>query len=309
MTGEYLDYAGSYRMQSCRAGEAAVLKGTFITPDDSLTLSQINDYLSRQPDWNGSSKASLRVVDVCERGGPFARYDDALYYASNFSAGAQDFDLLDIGKLAALTERRLPKLRAILSPETLAVAADSLVGAVDEYMCHEAGHRRGYSIEEKVADGFFRCRGRLSWPLIYMEEFRADMLSWRAAMALLTRSSAARVICFTLTHRLGLAIENLREGRPGAGFIPFLHFAGMTDHGLIEVRRRSHALELSFGEHEDAVLGAAMRALDQFEDAMHIGGEGGRPDQEAEAMLAYAVGWHAREELVSIFRELMLGRH
>src|SRR5690349_17621343 len=126
-----------------------------------------------------------------------------------------------------------------MSEETFARVARRLTNidlvSANEYFLHEAGHRLGYTIEAKSEDGFFRHSGRIAWPLVYAEEYRADIGSWDVALRELPHNEFLMIITYTLAHRLGLAMENMREGKPGAGMVPYLHFWGLLHCGFLKV--------------------------------------------------------------------------
>ncbi|RNJ48032.1 hypothetical protein [Methylocystis hirsuta] len=301
-----LEYAGDYRMQSKRTGAPSELCGIISDPGGHLNFAAVNQFLEGQEWWDGCSKVNLRVITVSKRSGAFARDDDALYYARNFGLGGPDCDLLDVNKLRLLHNRRFPKLREILTDRVVAAVCQLHGSAVDEYMCHEAGHRLGYSIEEKMAQDFFRWRGRLIWPLIYMEEYRADVNSWHAAMSLLNSANAASVILYTLFHRLGLALENLREKRPGAGFIPYLHFSAFCEVGFLKVVVNNGCCPLlDFDPSPTNVLDAASSILRQLEKRVGIIDACRKAEDAAETLLQYAADRLSCVESAELFTSVL----
>lgn len=185
---------------------------------------------------------TLAPAYVSNRTGAFASNEDALYYADHFEAteGADTppRDVLDVPKLQLLWRERRCALESLVRPDlfvTTLLAGDITPIAIDEYMCHEAGHLLGVSVQRKQRNGYFRLGGRFRWPLVYVEEFRADINAWELALSHLDAARARRVIAYTLLHRLGLAAGNLFQGLPGAGFVPFLDFSVAWRSGLIRV--------------------------------------------------------------------------
>lgn len=221
---------------------------------------------------------------------------DALYYCKNFAAARGtpiDCDLLDINKLRDLYTERFHIVASIFTPRSFEWLT-SVIGAVEEaatneYMCHEGGHRLAFSIEDKLAAGYFKNGGRSVWPLIYVEEYRADANSWTIAAKCLKASEAARVIVYTLIHRFGLAVENLRESRPGAGYVPFLHFQSMMRVGLLRTVQSGPRELLDFSTFDPViVVDAANSAASIVDYEINQWDDPDQPDQSAEAMLSYA---------------------
>lgn len=182
------------------------------------------------------------LVSVCT--GAFAANDDALYYADHFLAadGASHLqkDILDVRKLQRLWTQRRKVLEPWVHPCSRGMSlfdADIVPIAIDEYMCHEAGHLLGIAVRSKQHQGYFRLGGKFRWPLVYLEEFRADINAWDLAIANLDAARARNVVEYTLLHRLGLAAGNLCHALPGAGFVPFLDFTVAWRAGVLQVMK------------------------------------------------------------------------
>jgi len=253
-----LNFAGAYRFQSYREAKPGSLHGLLIEQPDPLSLFDINRCLHTHERWHGHSQVNLKAAPVQQRTGVFECHTDALYYARNFDHAINspvNHDLLDLTKLSALFAQRLPLLQSIFSTDAFDWVLD-IIGEihrtiVNEYMCREGGHCLAYPVNEKYDSNFFRFGGRLRWPLIYMEEHRADANSWAIAARLLKTRAAAAVVLSMLTHRLGLAGENLRSGRPGAGDIPLFHFFFAAQTVGVPIDRCLYA-----GENLIEVIGA-----------------------------------------------------
>jgi hypothetical protein len=269
-----LNFDGAYRLQSDRRAKPGSLHGLIIEEADCLSLFDINRYLGRHERWHGAAQVNLKAAAVLQRAGVFSCHADALYYARNFDHTVNsplEHDLLDVTKLRTLFAERLPLLQSIFAPEAFEWILD-VIGElhrtmVNEYMCHEGGHCLGYPVKDKYESGFFRFGGRLRWPLIYMEEYRADANSWSIAARLLKPRAATAVVLYTLTHRLGLAAENLRYGRPGAGYIPFFHFLSFAERGTLVVAQTDMGPRLTFAALEpDRLLECAQMVARSIDD-------------------------------------------
>ena len=146
----------------------------------------------------------------------------------------------------------------------------------------------------------------MAWPLVYMEEYRADVNSWKIASRALALASAAQLIIYTLLHRFGLAAQNLRGGRPGAGYVPFLHFEALVTHKALRVVERGGHMLLDVGVRDPAsLLEAAMNAAMIVDNEINGRDFTHAPDQSAEAMLAYVVERLNTPELPHTFSRIM----
>jgi hypothetical protein len=309
-----LDLQCVYRFQSARSAEAGGLYGTIVQEGAILSAREVNKHIRLHARWLGKCQISLKPVVVTRRTGVFERHSDALYYFENFSftdTAPFDHDLLDVTKLEALFADRWQCIEAVFTTEAFewlrSAIGEVTVTAVNEYMCHEGGHAVGFPVAEKYATGFFRLGGRLRWPLVYMEEYRADANSWSIAAGLLHPRKAAAVVLYTLAHRLGLAAQNLKEGRPGAGYVPFLHFAALVDAGVLQLRHHAGGMRMTFStlDAEAFLEGAlvASAAVDKKINASELS-----QDHEAcaEASLTFAATELQRDGLAKTFRQLLI---
>lgn len=235
---------GTYRVQSNSNSVTSTLAGTWLDTAafGCLDARQATRLAFSHPACVERDKeVTLAPAIILRRTGAFAMNDDALYYADHFVATDRtsplQTDVLDVCKLQRLWAQR----RKLLEPAVQPCAGMNLFGvnivstAIDEYMCHEAGHRLGMSVQSKQRRGYFRLGGKFRWPLVYLEEFRADINAWDLALANLDRARATNVISYTLLHRLGLAAQNLTQGAAGAGFVPFLDFTVAWRAGVVQV--------------------------------------------------------------------------
>ncbi|SFU68096.1 hypothetical protein [Nitrosospira multiformis] len=227
----------------------STLAGIWLAPKayGALDAQEVTQYARAHPAClDQEAEITLAPAFVSSRRGAFATNDDALYYADHFFAAdgtnKLNTDVLDVPKLQHLWSERRVALRSLIHPceQSTMLFEDNIVPiAIDEYMCHEAGHLLGVSVQQKQLHGYFRLGGKFRWPLVYMEEFRADMNAWDLALTNLSSARARKVITYTLLHRLGLAAQNLLQGTPGAGFVPFLDFFVAWRASLIQVESLS----------------------------------------------------------------------
>lgn len=255
-------FVGKYRVQSVQQMMQSALTGVWVEPKtlNCLNAQDVTRFARMHPACLDSNvEISLIPAFVSKRAGAFASSEDALYYLDNFEAaiGSDTLyaDILDVPKLLKLWRDRRIVLEALVHPDpqtTNLLESDITPVAIDEYMCHEAGHLLGVSIQQKLRNGYFRLGGRFRWPLVYIEEFRADINAWDLALTHLDTERARRVITYTLLHRLGLAARNLWQGQPGAGFVPFLDFSIAWRAGLIDVEPNA-SFPLRFDTSADAL--------------------------------------------------------
>jgi len=245
MKNNSFHFEGEYRVQSARTSCTSALRGVWLAPNiPCLTLEDMNQVLASRHNWLGRSIASLRAAWVEERTGAFASHADALYYHQFFSAkeGSPEMegDVLDVSKLVSHWTRRDCFLRTFFSInqyETLISRVASVEQtATNEYMCHEAGHLLGIDIHTKYDGGYFRVEGRTAWPLIYVEEFRADLESFAIAVEQLPLEQAYAVFVYHICHRFGLACESGQTDCENAGAVPYLLFHLLRELGVLVVR-------------------------------------------------------------------------
>ena len=229
-----------------------------------LTSERVNDVLGRSPLWRGVRRVALQIADVTERTGEFTQAD-ALYYAGYFEAdtGSEDMnaDVLDVSKLESHGVERAPFLNDVFDEECADVLvrhARSRESAINEYFCHEGGHRLGFAVEDKFDDGHFVASGGPDRDAISVEEFRADMHSFDVALDALPVELAAGVFRYHLAHRFGIAAFAARTGTPGAGLVPYLLYCALRTLRLLEVTCVGSRPRLHLGL-SDAACAEAMR--------------------------------------------------
>jgi hypothetical protein len=203
----------------------------------------VNAALPTLPLWQGQHLVALRAADIADRSGDFCE-DDALYYSRFFTpadaAAAMPDDVLDVTKLRDHWNERLPHNAHLLAEDTF-LALRSLIAipgraAVNEYFCHEVGHLMGLDVHRKYDAGYFKHQGRPLWPLIFVEEHRADLHGLGVAAELLPPEQSCEVFAYHLLHRFGLAASSAAGGGAGAGLVPFLLFGVLRRLGIIDPR-------------------------------------------------------------------------
>lgn len=236
------EYIGTYRVQSkARQRErASRLHGWWLsTQDHGLNQHSINGRLRNDTAWRGTSAVRLKAADVDLREGEFADEPDILYKRENFTprpgSPALPSNVVDVRKAVQNWRKRDRYVRALLSFDSDGRATDLEPWVVaDEYFAHEAGHCLGYDVDTKYVDGYFRPSGRVAWPLIYVEEFRADMLGLGLAAEMLDEKRASSVFLYNVLLRFGVHLEGLDRGGPAPyGSTPMLLYRGLTEVGVL----------------------------------------------------------------------------
>jgi hypothetical protein len=252
-------------------GRDSLLSGSWWHATDGLnTLDypQINNLIQIHTDWTGLHHfSSLRTAFVTHRSGAFAEHDDALYYATNFKCtdSMPEYDILDIVKLEEIWRRRLPYLEVVMHSKVIEYALEHghriLTHANNEYHCHEGGHRLGSSIESKCQSGYFRPMGRLIWPLVFVEEHRADLLSLDFALRLLSGEHATLAFLYQILHRFGLASFSRLNGKCFDGAVPYLLFCKLLELGLIATTTENGRPCIAFCTFDYSCFSEAMNLL------------------------------------------------
>lgn len=239
-------YIGTYRVQSSLSVHTSELSGTWFAPEPPcLTLEDVNRSLTGHHHWRGGAKVSLRAAQVEARSGAFAAHADALYYRRFFSPSngsrPPEGDILDVSKLRAHWTNREGFVRALFPASHYENLIDRVASvertATNEYMCHEAGHLLGIDVHTKYEGGHFRPGSQPAWPLIYVEEFRADLESFAFALELLPPEQACAVFAYHVCHRFGLACESGQTDCAGAGGVPYLLFHLLRELGFAQVKK------------------------------------------------------------------------
>ncbi|WP_331319005.1 hypothetical protein [Methylobacterium mesophilicum] len=241
--GDWFDLRGNYRVQSKRQHSLSRLSGHWATLDSAdLNSAAVNAHLRLDPQWRGQAKLEIRPALVERRAGEFAKEPDILYKRSNFIRSERSetmpSDIIDVRKALNRWRQRRSFTSSLLGHEVMLVI-EKLIGDIEqisaiEYYVHEAGHCIGYDTDSKYRDGYFKVGGKTVWPLVYIEEFRADLLGFGFAASLLPSKTASSVFFYNVLLRLSSHIEGVRQyGHHPYGVIPFLLYATLRRSGLL----------------------------------------------------------------------------
>jgi len=93
-------------------------------------------------------------------------------------------------------------------------------------------------------EGYFQPAGRAAWPLIYVEEFRADILSFGFAADRLEERQAASVFLYNVLLRFGVHLEGkAKDNSDPYGPIPVMLYLLLRRLGWFELEA-PHAGEI-----------------------------------------------------------------
>jgi hypothetical protein len=248
-TGDF-HYIGMYRVQSRKKGQHSEIIGSWRNEHDGLSSEKLNEFIARHPWWKGRSTVQMRSADVCFRSGMFASDPDILVKKQFFSpeegTPPMEFDFVDVNKSYQFWHERKPYLQSLFgeqSNELFALIPSLKFTIVNEYYCHEAGHCLGYDVRSKYEEGYFRLKGKSLWPLIFVEEYRADLHSFTIAAQTLPAAAAAAIFIYNLLLRWGVEAQSLSTSQSAYGSVPYLLFCFLYHEGFIEVTE--HGLRLA----------------------------------------------------------------
>src|SRR4029077_9956015 len=170
---------------------------------------------------------------------------DVLYKRSHFEPIGCDTmpsDIIDVLKAAERWSGRRAYVQKLFGDDVASELA-SRIGGVEriaalEYFVHEAGHCLGYDTAAKYRDGYFRIYGKTAWPLVYVEELRADLLSFGLAARYLPRDVAIAIFLYNLLLRFSSHLEGVdQRGHHPYGAIPFMLWGLLYRAGFIRPAR------------------------------------------------------------------------
>jgi hypothetical protein len=227
-----------YRVQSSLRRERSTLRGVLAGDDASIT-GAVTRALDAHPLRSGGRGIQLRSAHVMERSGLFASCADVLYKRELFEPDpgtpALATHIIDLDKARARWSLIEPTLDLIWGPQAAALRAliaDPDQAVRDEYFVHEAGHLVGFDIDAKMRSKHFVAAGQLLWPLVYLEEVRADLHALALAADAYDATRACAVFGLHVSTRLG--VNRLDRAQP-YGLVPFLLIAVLSELGAIEI--------------------------------------------------------------------------
>lgn len=236
---------GSYRVQSRRDYAPAVLEGEWYCAPGLISNDRVNRALQAHPLWQGITQVVLRPAVVSRRIGKFASEPDILYKRELFipspGTALMTADIVDVLKAKQNWIGRVSYLN-MLFPDDCQQILQRLHGLeliiANEYVLHEAGHFLAYDVCAKQRDDYFTVMGSTAWPLVYLEELRADLNAFGFAVQLLSPEKASQLFLYNLMLRFGVHREGIvREQGAPYGLVPYLLFYLLQELGFINLRQ------------------------------------------------------------------------
>jgi hypothetical protein len=247
------DFNGTFRVQSRMHGRPGRIAGNWLPIRHGVICSDdVNRTLARNAHWSGLS-VNLRAAIMTRREGMFHDVSDNLYKIECFEPLGEGrpfpCHIVDVLKALAQWHHRWPLVASLFTEshvEDLACVVEDLEGVIaNEYCCHEAGHVLGRAVQTKTQNSYFSPGDRVRWPLIWVEEFRADLHSYLVALELMTPKAAAAMFVYNCLARWAGDALSVRDQSYGYGAVPFLLFILLLDLGFLEIVRSKSALKLA----------------------------------------------------------------
>ena len=238
-------FSGQYRVQSHHSFAFSTLEGVWLKRESNLlSVDQVNDALLLHPQLMGSARVKLRPAIVTKRNGKFETEPDILYKHEFFvpTKGTTPMvdNIVDVMKAVINWHDREKFLRLLFHDDYYDVIATRLENLklviANEYYLHEAGHFLGYDVLSKYDDGYFSPGNKVAWPLIYLEELRADFHAFSFGVQLLAVEHAVKIFLYNLAlrfgvHRQGIVTANIAP----YGLVPYLLFCILREIGYLAV--------------------------------------------------------------------------
>lgn len=251
---EHFSLQGQYRVQSRRDYVPSSLEGEWYDSPHIISNPEINAALQAHSCWQGRTQVTLNAALVSKRSGKFASEPDILYKRDLFIPLADSAemvaDIVDVLKSKNNWYGRLRYLKELF-PEQYSTILRCLYGGnmqanvvqdlqeiiANEYVLHEAGHFVAYDVYAKQSDSYFSvAQNKTAWPLIYLEELRADLNAFGFAMQLLPAEQAVQIFLYNVLLRLGVHRQGIVcEHRAPYGLVPYLLFCLLHDLDCISV--------------------------------------------------------------------------
>lgn len=252
LTGDF-DFDGLLQVQSRQLGRRGRLAGRWLSPREGvISANCMNEALARDARWSGVP-INLLAAAVTTRAGMFHEVPDNLYKIDSYEPlnGGERFPahIVDVFKAVEQWHRRFPLVSSLFGEPQSTILA-SLTGRLEdtipnEYLCHEGGHVLGWSVQTKSARGYFALGGKILWPLVWVEEFRADLHSYSVALEVTSARAAASIFIYNCLARFAGDAVSVREQTYGYGTIPFLLFCLLSEVGFLETIRWKSGLKLA----------------------------------------------------------------
>lgn len=291
-------FAGHYRVQSRRNAAFSMLEGDWLRQTRGmLTDHEVNDALSSHAQWTGKARVALRPANVTVRTGKFSAEPDILYKHELFvpaeGTPRMGRNIVDVSKAEANWRERSAHARLIFGDSQYDMIESGLrdldLVIANEYYLHEAGHFVGYDVLSKYDEGYFRPGGKTAWPLIFLEELRADLHAFGFSADLLPPERAVQAFLYNVALRFGVHRQGIVEAELAPyGLVPYLLFCVLRDVGAVSVARTRGRQALLFldptpegwlrtmracaEEAERELTAAELRLRDPIERAMVAAG-------------------------------------
>jgi hypothetical protein len=250
------DFNGIFRVQSRRFGKKGRIAGNwFANRAGVISADDLNRTIVRNAHWSGTT-VNVRAAIITRREGMFHDAPDNLYKMECYQPldGGDPFPchIIDVTKAVTQWHQRRPLVSSLFvgnqAADLAGVVEDPEAVIVNEYHCHEAGHVLGRSVQRKSEESYFSPGGRVRWPLIWVEEFRADLHSYAVALELLKPRLAAALFVYNCLARLAGEALSVRTGSYGYGPIPFLLFTLLVELRFLALVKSKSQLKVTVPE-------------------------------------------------------------
>ncbi|HDR7799708.1 TPA: hypothetical protein QCY03_003510 [Bacillus tropicus] len=240
--GEAFNIHGQYRVQSKRSSNSSRLIGCWaLLPSDDPDSTMVNAILQSDPQWHGNAIVKIQPALIHKREGEFANEPDILYKRNHFvpykRSDTMKSDIVDVRKAAERWNGRRPFAYKLFGKDVM-TKVEELIGDIErvaalEYYMHEAGHCLGYGTANKYHDGYFQINKKTIWPLVYVEEFRADLLSFGFAASHLPPKTATAIFLYNIMLRFCSHFEGIMQCKQHPyGSIPVLLYSILRRTGF-----------------------------------------------------------------------------
>lgn len=242
------DFKGIYRVQSRNSSREGRLIGKWFFRQGTLSSEILNRVLSREPRWSGVP-INVRPALVTRRSGMFKDVPDNLYKIECFEPATGynplPCHIIDVLKAADQWPEKFSNIsRLFVNGHAMRLAGridDLFITIANEYCCHEGGHTLGQPVQLKSRLGYFKPGGKIAWPLVWVEEFRADLHSYAIAVESVGAANAVALFIYNCLNRWAGDRLSIQHGTYGYGTIPYLLFLLLFEKGLLELKRKKSA--------------------------------------------------------------------
>lgn len=247
ISAEKFHYAGNYRVQGKKSYSQSKLIGSWVSSAKGiLTSEEINLALECHSCWSGQT-ILMRPAVITKRTGQFASQMDILYKRDLFSNDVESSlmvcDIVDVAKGMSLWKKRLSLAHNMFDVDSLKFLQNMFLEdcsetVANELLLHEGGHFIGYDINSKMSDSYFKINENYLWPLIFLEEMRADFHAFGLASKVLDIEAASKVFLFTVVTRLVAHVEGIvNSGIAPYGAVPYFLYHFLFSNGFLGIKK------------------------------------------------------------------------